>query len=136
MGWGKGFWVAVARGDGRQPPPPGRSAAWRPGGVVLLVLAAAFASFEYDLAVELGWAEPGTASPASIEPPAGLDLPELSTPDAVAAAAGGNGAVSAAKVRSTISKYTTASAFGPRRTRAIGGVDGKTYYKRTMKAVG
>src|SRR3546814_17462435 len=110
---GKEFSVAGSRRDGRKRPPPSRSAAWLPGGVVLLVLAAAFASFEYDLAVELGWAEPGTASPASIEPPAGLDLPELSTPDAVAAAAGGNGPVSAAKVRRLLPKYTPAPPFRP-----------------------
>ncbi|NYG58940.1 D-alanyl-D-alanine carboxypeptidase/D-alanyl-D-alanine-endopeptidase (penicillin-binding protein 4) [Nocardioides daedukensis] len=121
--------MAGSRRDGRKRPPPSRSAAWLPVGVVLVVLAAAFASFEYDLAVELGWAEPGTASPASIEPPEGLDLPELSDPDAVAAPAGASGTVSAAKVRSAISKYTTASAFGPRRTLAIGGVDGTVHYE-------
>src|SRR3546814_12062709 len=89
---GKEFSVAGSRRDGRKRPPPSRSAAWLPGGVVLLVLAAAFASFEYDLAVELGWAEPGTASPASLEPPAGLALPQLSTPHAAPAPARGTAA--------------------------------------------
>lgn len=56
---------------------------WGPVLLVLLLLAGAFGSFQYDVPRRLGWGERAGA-PEVIAPPAGLDLPSFAAPSPVA----------------------------------------------------
>ena len=71
--------------------------------VVLAILAAAFASFQYDVPGRLGWSDQ-EAGPAAVEPPPGLELPALPAPEPVAAPLTG-GVVAKAKVRTALAPY-------------------------------
>lgn len=82
-----------------------RTRAWSLGPIVLVLalVAAAFASFEFDLGRRLGIAA-GVDSPAEIAPPGGMRLPALTTPGRVAPALPEPGA-SSAKVRAALAPY-------------------------------
>ena len=84
---------------------------WLPVALVLVVLAGAFVSFEYDLGEKLGVAT-HEAGPAGVEPPEGLELPELPTPAPVAGALPG-GSVRTAKVRAALAPYLKDKDLGP-----------------------
>lgn len=91
---------------------------------MLLVLALAVASFEYDLGRRLGIAPD---SPAEISAPSGLDLPEPTAPGAVAPAVTG-GSPSPVAVEAALSTYLSDRKLGPHVVAAVGTIDGTTVY--------
>jgi D-alanyl-D-alanine carboxypeptidase/D-alanyl-D-alanine-endopeptidase (penicillin-binding protein 4) len=78
---------------------------------VLAILAAAFASFQYDVSERLGWSDQ-EEGPAAVEPPPGLELPELPVPDPVAGSLT-PGTVLPAKVRRALAPYLSDPDLGP-----------------------
>jgi D-alanyl-D-alanine carboxypeptidase/D-alanyl-D-alanine-endopeptidase (penicillin-binding protein 4) len=86
------------------------------------VLAAAFASFQYDVARRVGWADE-PAGPAEISPPQGVELPELSNPVPVAAAAP-LAKVDPAKVQDALAKLVRDPDLGPHVLAAVGSLGG------------
>lgn len=91
----------MGRGDRRHGSRWGR---WLPIGLVFVLLAAAFTSFQYDVARRLGWAE-SSSEPERIKPPEGLQLPALGAVPPVAPALGTTVAPDPAKVRATLAPY-------------------------------
>jgi D-alanyl-D-alanine carboxypeptidase/D-alanyl-D-alanine-endopeptidase (penicillin-binding protein 4) len=110
----------VARGDRRHSPHGawGRIATAGPIVLVLCVLAAAFASFQYDAAHRLGWVDE-PSGPAEISPPQGVDLPELSTPAPVALTLPQSD-VDPAKVRAALAPYLSDDDLGRHVLAAVG----------------
>lgn len=100
-----------ARHDGRRRSFSRLLFLWLPVALVLVVLAGAFVSFEYDLGDRLGLSDDDT-SPAAVEPPAGLELPELPTPEPVAGALAG-GTVREARIRAALAPYVRDKDLGP-----------------------
>lgn len=108
---------------------------WRfaPEVVVVLVLALAFGSFQYDVAHRLGWAsDPG--DPSEIEPPAGLTLPSLAAPSAVAAPLSTSSA-DPAKVRAALAPYLRDRDLGRHVLAAVATADGKPLFDNGVRAV-
>lgn len=95
--------------------------------VVLVVVASAFASFQFDVARRLGWAPADPSDPATVAPPEGLELPALSTPPVVAAALAEDSAVSPAKVRRALAPYMKEKDLGKHRVIAVGSLDGQVW---------
>lgn len=110
----------MTRGDVRHT----RIRAFLPEIVVLLVLALAVASFEFDLGRRLGIAP---ESPDEISAPPGLELPELPSPAPVAPAVVG-GSPSATSVEAALSTYLSDRKLGPHVVAAVGTVDGTTVF--------
>ena len=110
----------MSRGDARHI----RLRSFLPELVVVLVLALALVSFEFDLGRRLGIAP---ESPADITAPEGLDLPGLPAPEPVAAAVVG-GSPSTAAVRAALSPYLGDRKLGRHVVAAVGTVDGSTVY--------
>lgn len=109
----------MARGDRRHSPSGfrGRLASLGPIVLVLCLLATAFASFQYDVARRLGWADP--PGPAEISPPQGVQLPPLGNPAPVAADLA-QSSVSPAKVRAALAKFLSDDDLGPHVLAAVG----------------
>lgn len=61
-----------------------RAGVWGPVLLVLVVLATAFASFQYDVPRRLGWGD-RAGEPALVAPPTGVTLPTMAAPAPVAA---------------------------------------------------
>ena len=103
----------MARGDRRHRPHGfwGRLASLGPIVLVLCLLATAFASFQYDVAQRLGWADE-PSGPAEISPPRGVELPVLGSPAPVAAALG-QSSVDPAKVRAALARLLSDEDLGP-----------------------
>jgi D-alanyl-D-alanine carboxypeptidase/D-alanyl-D-alanine-endopeptidase (penicillin-binding protein 4) len=101
--------------------------------VVLLVLAVAFASFEYDVARRLGW-DHTPEDPAQIEPPSGLVLPELvgTAPVAEPAAPGG---ILPREVRAALAPYLRDRDLGRRVVAAVATADGELLFEDGSGAV-
>ncbi|MBD8870882.1 D-alanyl-D-alanine carboxypeptidase/D-alanyl-D-alanine endopeptidase [Nocardioides donggukensis] len=119
----------MARGDTRHSRRrrngrPGRLGYWLPTLLVLAILAAAFASFEYDVPGRLGWSEP--PEPAAVAPPSGLDLPELAAPTPVAAAAAG--AADPRRVRRALRPHLGDDDLGPHTSIAVAGPGGTVLF--------
>lgn len=100
--------------------------------LVLAVLAAAFGSFQYDVARRLGWAA-GSAAPAAIEPPAGVDLPASSPAPPVATSLTGSLA-DPAKVRAALSAYLKDKDLGPRMMAVVATSDGTVLFRHGTRA--
>jgi D-alanyl-D-alanine carboxypeptidase/D-alanyl-D-alanine-endopeptidase (penicillin-binding protein 4) len=96
--------------------------------LVLAILAAAFASFQYDVPGRLGWSSEA-AGPAAVEPPPGLELPALPVPEPVAAALT-EGAARPAKVRAALAPYLRDPDLGPRVVVAVAGPGGDRLFER------
>lgn len=105
----------------------GRLLGWLPVVLVLAVLAASFAAFQYDVAVRWGWVPEETADPAQVEPPPGLDLPGLTRPAPVAATAPVDSDVSADKVARALAPYAGEKDLGKHRVLAVGSLDGQVW---------
>ncbi|KQY50230.1 MULTISPECIES: D-alanyl-D-alanine carboxypeptidase/D-alanyl-D-alanine-endopeptidase [unclassified Nocardioides] len=105
-----------------------RLSSWLPILLVLAVVAAGFASFQYDLGDRLGIAPDDPADPAQVAPPRGLDLPALTTPRPVAAAAPTDSRVDPAKVRRALASYAAEKDLGKHRVLAVGSLDGSVWY--------
>lgn len=90
--------------------------------VVLLVLGAAFASFQYDAAVRLGWADPAD-SPEEVAPPEGVSLPELAAPSPVAAPLAG-AAADPARVAAALQPYLADEDLGKHVLAVVHAADG------------
>ncbi len=101
--------------------------------VVLLVLAVAFASFQYDVARRLGW-DHVPEDPAEIEPPAGLVLPELVDPPPVADPAS-TVAPSAREVKAALAPYLRDRDLGRHVVAAVARADGKPIFESGTDAV-
>ncbi|WP_067437750.1 D-alanyl-D-alanine carboxypeptidase/D-alanyl-D-alanine endopeptidase [Nocardioides jensenii] len=101
---------------------------WLPVLVVLAVVAAAFASFQYDLGERLGLAHDDTTDPAEVAPPPGLELPALTPPSPVAAGVPTTSPVDPAKVRRALASYAQEKDLGKHRVLAVGGLDGSVWY--------
>lgn len=97
------------------------------------MLATAFASFQYDAAQRLGWADE-PSGPAEIEPPQGVELPELGSPAPVAAATS-LAEVDPAKVRAALAKLLRDDDLGPHVLAAVGSVGGKVLFDSRAGAV-
>ena len=106
----------------------GRLATWLPIVVVLAVVAAAFASFQYDLGERLGLASVAPADPAQVAPPPGLDLPALKSPRPVAAGLSESSAVDPVKVRRALAQYAAEKDLGRHRIIAVGSLDGSVWF--------
>ena len=91
----------MGRGDARHA--RRRISIWGPIVLVLALLVAAFAAFQYDVPGRLGWSDRGEG-PAAVEPPPGLELPELPVVDPVAGSLT-PGTVLPAKVRKALAPY-------------------------------
>lgn len=115
----------MGRGDRRHG--GGRLWRWLPISVVLLVLASAFASFEYDVARRLGWGDQ-TTDPARIEPPQGLELPELGPAPSVAKDLLATTVPDPAKVRRTLAPYLRDEDLGPRVMAAVSTSGGEVVF--------
>jgi D-alanyl-D-alanine carboxypeptidase/D-alanyl-D-alanine-endopeptidase (penicillin-binding protein 4) len=85
---------------------------------VLCLLAAAFASFQYDVAQRLGWSDE-PAGPAEIAPPQGVHLPELGSPSPVARSITRSD-VAPGKVRSALAPYLSDKDLGRHVVAAVG----------------
>lgn len=91
----------VRHGDRRRRTAASRLATWLPVTLVVLLLAAAGASYRFDLGDRwLGLGEDPAGDPAGVAPPEGVDLPDLTIPRAVAVPAAGE--VDPAKVRRAV----------------------------------
>ncbi|KRF16592.1 hypothetical protein ASG90_09955 [Nocardioides sp. Soil797] len=102
-------------------------ASWLPVIVVLVVVAAGFASFQFDVARRMGWAPADSSDPAAVAPPSGLELPALSSPRAVAATLADDTAVNPAKVRRALAPYASDKDLGKHRVIAVGSLDGSVW---------
>jgi serine-type D-Ala-D-Ala carboxypeptidase/endopeptidase (penicillin-binding protein 4) len=124
----------VARGDRRHRPPGawGRFAAWGPVVLVLCLLAAAFASFQYDVARRAGWADE-PSGPAAIAPPQGLDLGEPGSPLPVATTSP-LAQVDPAKVRAALAKLLRDDDLGPHVLAAVGSLGGGVLFDTRVGA--
>ena len=97
------------------------------------MLATAFASFQYDAAQRLGWADE-PSGPAEMAPPHGVELPELGSPVPVAAASS-LAEVDPAKVRAALAKLLRDKDLGPHVLAAVGSVGGKLLFDSRAGAV-
>lgn len=113
----------------------GRVSAWLPVVVVLLVLAASFAAFEYDVGERLGLAEPERDNPAEVAPPEGLELPQLSDPRPVARPADISSRVDPAKVRAALAPYLNRKSLGKHKVIAVGSLTGDTWFDNSAGPV-
>ena len=111
----------------------GRIAALGPIVLVLCVLAAAFASFQYDAARRLGWVDEPTG-PAEITPPQGVDLPALVVPEPVAAAITQSD-VDPAKVRAALAPYLSDKDLGRHFLAAVGSPGAGVLFDNRVGAV-
>jgi serine-type D-Ala-D-Ala carboxypeptidase/endopeptidase (penicillin-binding protein 4) len=104
----------------------GRLLGWLPVALVLVVLAAAVASWQLDVGERLGWAPPDPRTdPAAVAPPLGLTLPEWSAPEPVAAAVPATGdGVLPARVRAAIGKGLRDRDLGRHVVAAVGALSG------------
>lgn len=73
----------MARDASSARPRRSRWGLWTPVLLVLVVLATAFASFQYDVPRRLGWGD-RVADAALVAPPTGVDLPSMAPPSPVA----------------------------------------------------
>jgi D-alanyl-D-alanine carboxypeptidase/D-alanyl-D-alanine-endopeptidase (penicillin-binding protein 4) len=94
--------------------------------VVLLVLADAFALFQYDDVRRLCW-NSGPADPSQIEAPAGLVLPDLLDPVPVAEPASGTG-VDRVQLRAALAPYLRDRDLGRHVVAAVATADGKPLF--------
>lgn len=101
--------------------------------LVLCVLAAAFASFQVDLARRLGWAT-DRDSPAEIAPPTGVALPALGAPPRVAAALPASQA-DPAKVRAALAAALADRDLGRHVLAAVAAPDGTMLFDNRSGAV-
>ncbi|MDN5894156.1 MAG: D-alanyl-D-alanine carboxypeptidase/D-alanyl-D-alanine-endopeptidase [Nocardioides sp.] len=101
---------------------------WLPVIVVLLILAASFAAFEYDAAERLGLADPEPDNPAEVAPPEGLELPELAAPRPVARALSTSSQVDPAKVEAALAPYLDGHGLGKHKVISVGSLDGNTWF--------
>jgi serine-type D-Ala-D-Ala carboxypeptidase/endopeptidase (penicillin-binding protein 4) len=115
----------VVRGDRRHG--SGAFGRWFPVVLVLAILACAGAAYRFDLGHRwLGTGEPDPdTAPAAVEPPAGLDLPELSRPAAVASPLPGAGTLSPAKVRRAVGRFLRDRDLGRSVHAVVAGMSGR-----------
>lgn len=106
----------------------GPVSAWLPVLLVLLVLGASFAAFEYDAGERLGLAEPEEDNPAEVAPPGGLELPPLAAPRPVARALPTGTTVDPAKVQAAVAPYLKGGGMGKHRVIAVGSLEGNTWF--------
>jgi D-alanyl-D-alanine carboxypeptidase/D-alanyl-D-alanine-endopeptidase (penicillin-binding protein 4) len=95
--------------------------------LVLAVLAAAFGSFQYDVARRLGWAD-DVDSPAQIQPPEGVDLPDLAPPAPVADPLPASVA-DPAKVRAALAAYLRDDDLGRHVLASVATADGTPLFR-------
>jgi D-alanyl-D-alanine carboxypeptidase/D-alanyl-D-alanine-endopeptidase (penicillin-binding protein 4) len=120
----------VGRGDARHW--RRRVFLWLPTGLVLVILATAFASFQYDVPERLGWSE-DDAGPAAVEPPQGLELPELTAPAAVADPAP-EADLRPGRVRAALAPYLSDPDLGRHVAIAVAGTDGVPVFRKGTTA--
>jgi serine-type D-Ala-D-Ala carboxypeptidase/endopeptidase (penicillin-binding protein 4) len=95
--------------------------------LVLAILASAGAGYRFDLGHRwfgTGEPDPNTA-PAAVEPPTGLDLPELNRPAAVADPLPGAGTLSPAKVRRAVGRFLRDRDLGKSVHAVVAGMSGR-----------
>lgn len=90
--------------------------------LVLVLLAGAFASFEYDVADRLGWGEKDS-DPAQVAPPEGVDIPRAPQARPVALPAATQ-APQPARIKNALAPYVGDKDLGKRKAFAVGGIDG------------
>ncbi len=115
----------MVRGDRRHG--SGAFGRWFPVVLVLAILACAGAAYRFDLGHRwLGTGEPDPdTAPAAVEPPSGLELPELTRPAAVASPLPGAGTLSPAKVRRAVGRYLRDRDLGKSVHAVVAGMSGR-----------
>ncbi|MGH3363007.1 MAG: D-alanyl-D-alanine carboxypeptidase, partial [Nocardioides sp.] len=98
---------------------------WFPVVLVLAILASAVAAWRFDLGERwLGTGPDPQTEPAAVEPPPGLELPEMPVPVAVADPLTGTGHAVRAEVRRALAPYLRDRDLGRRVHAAVAGLDG------------
>ncbi|WP_415629964.1 D-alanyl-D-alanine carboxypeptidase/D-alanyl-D-alanine-endopeptidase [Nocardioides dubius] len=115
----------MGKGDARH---SSRLLLWAPIGLVLCLLGAGFAAFEYDLGERWGIAETAPSSPAEVPAPQQLQLPASAPAGPVAEPAAASGTADERAIRRAVAKILKRKTWGDHVVAAVGSPGGEVWF--------